>query len=95
MTAQLTLSEKRAIAGRKGGLRTAKRYGKRYMRRLAKWGAHRMHSTYRLEPVLLNDFALVCRESGKPVALLSGRSVDQFHLPIFEPDNQEMIWPAS
>ena len=38
--------------------RTVKRYGKRYMRRLGKWGAHVMHSLYALEPVDLNDFAL-------------------------------------
>jgi hypothetical protein len=51
-------------AGRKGGKRTVKLYGKRYMKRLAKWGAHRMHSTYRLTPVGTNDFALVHRETG-------------------------------
>lgn len=85
MTEQLTLSQKRAIAGRKGGLRTAKRYGKRYMKRLAKWGAHRMHSLYRLEPVLLNDFALVHNETGKAVALLSGKPVEGVQLPAFEP----------
>ena len=81
----LSLSEKRAIAGRMGGLRTAKRYGKRYMKRLAKWGAHRMHSLYRLEPVLLNDFALVPRAGGQPVALLSGRPVESVDLPAFGP----------
>lgn len=84
----LTLSEKRAIAGRKGGRKTARKYGKRYMRRLARWGAHVMHSLYRMEPVLLNDFALVHRETGKPVALLSGRPVEQFNLPIFEPEQE-------
>lgn len=87
----LSLSEKRAIAGRKGGLRTAKRYGKRYMKRLAKWGAHRMHSTYRLEPVLLNDFALVHRETGRPVALLSGKPIHILQAPAFEPDQEEMV----
>ena len=71
----LTLSEKRAAAGRKGGKRTARRYGKRYMRKLGRWGAHRMHSTYSLEPVALNDFALVHRESGAIKAYLSGRPV--------------------
>lgn len=68
---ELTLSQKRAIAGAKGGRKTVRRYGKRYMKRLAKWGAHRMHSMYKLEPVLMNDFALVHRETGKAVALLS------------------------
>jgi hypothetical protein len=86
----LPLSEKRAIAGSLGGRRTVKRYGKRHMKRLAKWGAHRMHSTYRMEPVLLNDFALVERSTGAVKALLSGRPVSQVKLPAFLPD-QEII----
>jgi hypothetical protein len=73
----MTLNEKRAAAGRKGGKRTAKRYGKRYMRRLGRWGAHRMHSTYSLTPVDLNDFALVHKETGQIKAYLSGRPVEQ------------------
>ena len=72
-----TLSEKRAAAGRKGGKRTVKRYGKRYMRRLGKWGAHVMHSTYQLVPVDLNDFALVHRETGQVKAYLSGKPVKE------------------
>jgi hypothetical protein len=62
---ELTLSQKRAAAGSKGGKRTAKRYGKRYMRRLAKWGAHVMHSTYAMVPVEQNNFAYVHRETGE------------------------------
>ncbi len=69
----LTLSQKRAIAGAKGGRRTVKRHGKRYMRQLGKWGAHVMHSLYDLKPVDLNDFALVRKENGKIIAYLSGR----------------------
>jgi hypothetical protein len=72
----LTLSEKRAIAGSRGGKRTAKRFGKRYMRKIGKWGAHVMHSRYALEPVALNDFALVHRDTGQVVALLSGKPVE-------------------
>lgn len=71
----LTLSQKRKIAGSLGGKRTVKRYGKRYMKKLAKYAAHRMHSTYRLEPVLLCDFALVHRETHDVKALLSGKPV--------------------
>jgi len=70
---ELTLSQKRALAGAKGGRKTVKRHGKRYMRRLGKWGAHVMHSLYDLEPVELNDFALVHKETGVIVAYLSGR----------------------
>jgi len=62
-------------AGRKGGKKTAKKYGKRYMRRLARWGAHVMHSTYELAPVDLNDFALVHRQTGQVKAYLSGKPV--------------------
>lgn len=82
----LTLSEKRAIAGARGGQRTVKRYGKRYMKKLAKLGAHAMHSKYRREPVLLNDFAIIERRTGKAVALLSGRSLEDVKLPPFAPD---------
>ncbi len=71
----LSLSQKRAIAGSWGGKKTAKLYGKRYMRKLAKYAAHRLHSIYRLEPVLLNDFALVNRQTNVVKALLSGRPV--------------------
>jgi len=60
-------------AGRKGGQKTVKRYGKRYMRRLGKWGAHRMHATYRLQPVDRNDFAIVNRVTGEVKAYLSGK----------------------
>ena len=88
----LTLSQKRAEAGRKGGLRTVKRYGKRYMKRLAKWGAHVMHSKYRREAVLLNDFALVERTTGIPVALLSGRPVSILGGMTFAPDREHFPW---
>jgi hypothetical protein len=72
----LTLSQKRAIAGAKGGRATVKKYGKRYMKKLAKWGAHRMHSKYALVPVNLNDFALVHRQEGTVKAYLSGKPVE-------------------
>lgn len=90
--AMLTLSQKRAIAGAKGGRATVRRYGKRYMKKLAKFAAHRMHSLYRYEPVLLNDFALVHRQSGTVKALLSGRPVSNFQLPAFAPEPQELTF---
>lgn len=68
------LSDMRAAAGRKGGLRTAKK-GKRFMRKLARWGAHVMHATYDLMPVALNDFALVHKVKGTVKAYLSGKPV--------------------
>lgn len=72
---QKTLSEKRAAAGAKGGRRTVKRYGKRYMKRLARWGAHRMHSMYRITPVGTCQYALVNKETGQVKAFLSGKPV--------------------
>ncbi len=71
----MNLSEKKAAAGRKGGRTTVKRYGKRYMRRLGRWGAHVMHSMYDLMPTDLNDFALIHRETGEVKAYLSGKPV--------------------
>ncbi len=73
----LTLSEKRAIAGRKGGRRTVKRHGKRYMKKPARYAAHVMHATYDLEPVALNDFALVHKETRKVKALISGKPIEE------------------
>ncbi|HEX2996663.1 MAG TPA: hypothetical protein VHP14_17695, partial [Anaerolineales bacterium] len=72
----LPLSEKRAIAGAKGGRQTVKRHGKRYMKRLAKFAAHVMHATYDLEPVALNDFALVHKETRQVKALISGKPIE-------------------
>ena len=71
----LSLSEKRAIAGSLGGKRTARKYGKGYMRQIAAWGGHRTRSLYRRVPVDLNDFAIVCRETNVVVAFLSGKPV--------------------
>lgn len=88
---ELTLHQKRAIAGSKGGKRTVKRYGKRYMKRLAKWAAHCMHSLYDLEPVLLNDFALVHKETRQVKALLSGKPVP-VDLIVGDPRDQEPEW---
>jgi hypothetical protein len=72
----LSLSQKRSLAGSLGGRATVKKYGKRYMKKLGKWGAHRMHSTYRMVACDLNDFALVNVETGLVKAYLSGKAVD-------------------
>ena len=63
-------------AGRLGGLATLKKFGKRHFKRLGKWGAHRMHATYRMVPVDQNDFALVHRETGEVKAYLSGKPLE-------------------
>lgn len=87
----LTLSQKRAIAGARGGKQTAKRYGKRYMRRIAKWGGHRTRSLYHRVPVDLNDFAIVCRQTGRVVAFLSGKPVPP-GLVIIDSRKREPEW---
>ena len=76
MTA-LTLSQKRAAAGSAGGRKTVKRYGKRYMKRLAKWAAHCMHLKYSISPVGTCQYALVNRKSGEIRAYLSGKPVQK------------------
>ena len=68
-----TVNPQKAAAGSLGGKQTVKKYGKRYMRRLAKWGAHRMHSIYQLTPAGTSDFALVHRETGEVKGFLSGK----------------------
>lgn len=76
MDPNLSLSEKRAIAGAKGGRRTLKRHGKRHFKRIGKWGAHTMHVLYVLEPVALNDFAITNRKTGQVKAMLSGKPIE-------------------
>lgn len=81
----LTLSEKRAIAGRRGGKRTVKRHGKRHMKRLARWAAHCMHVKYQITPVGTCQYALVNRTTGEIRAYLSGKPVwkkEQHHDPV-------------
>lgn len=67
------LSQVRAIAGSKGGRSTVKRHGRQHMSRIGKRGAQSMHTTYRLEPVFLNDFAIVHRITGEVKNYLSGK----------------------
>jgi hypothetical protein len=69
---QESKSRKKREAGRRGGLATLARHGKEYMREIGKKGAKVFHLRYRLEPVNLNDFAVVHRETGEIKAYLSG-----------------------
>ena len=66
----------KAEAGRLGGLKTVKRHGKRYMRKLGKWGAHVMHTNNALVPVDRNDFAIADRQTGRVKAYLSGKPME-------------------
>lgn len=67
-----SLSRKRREAGRRGGLATHARHGSEHMRAIGAKGAKVFHSRYRLEPVNLNDFAIIHRDTGEVKAYLSG-----------------------
>jgi hypothetical protein len=56
----------KAQAGQRGGKATAKKYGKGYMKQLAKRGAAAFHKKYRLSKLGGSDFAIVNRETGIP-----------------------------
>lgn len=66
------VKKSKAEAGRLGGLATLKKFGRRYFKKLGKWGAHVMHATYRLDPLGQSDFVLVDRRTNRPKARLSG-----------------------
>ncbi len=72
----MNVKKSKADAGRLGGLATLKNHGVQHFRRLGKWGAHRMHATYRIDPWKQGDYALVHRETNQPVALLSGKPLE-------------------
>jgi len=64
----MTLSEKKAIAGQKGGLTTVARYGRDYMRQIGHRGGVQHHKLYRWIPIQVSAWAIVNRETGKTVA---------------------------
>lgn len=57
----------KADAGRCGGKATVEKYGKEYMRELAKRGAKAFHEKYRLQKLSTSDFAIVERATGLPI----------------------------
>lgn len=54
-------------AGRLGGLSTVKRHGKQHMAEIGRKGAEAFHKLYRLEPISMNDFAIIDRATNKPL----------------------------
>ena len=56
----------KAQAGSIGGQATVKKYGKSYMKQLARKGAEAFHKKYRLSKLGTSDFAIVNRETGEP-----------------------------
>jgi hypothetical protein len=71
------LREKRAAAGRAGGLTTVRRYGNEYMRTIGRRGAEVFHSRYMLVPIMQDDFAIVNRETKLTIAFLSGMAFEK------------------
>lgn len=65
---------KRKEYGKRGGLATVQKHGKEHMRTIGKRGAATFHKRYKLQPVGLNDFAIVKRSDTRVViGFLSGR----------------------
>ena len=60
-------------AGRIGGLATVKKYGPEHMAEIGKAGAKTTWTRYHLQPTGTSDFAMINRETGQIVALISGR----------------------
>jgi hypothetical protein len=63
---------KKAQAGRLGGIATREKYGSEHFRKIGKIGAISMHKTYRMVPISQNDFALVHRKTNKVKATING-----------------------
>lgn len=65
---------KRREWGRRGGRATVKKYGREHMSKIGKRGAAAFHRLYALQPVGLNDFAIVKRKDTRIViGFLSGK----------------------
>lgn len=64
---------KKARAGRLGGLATVQRYGRAHMASIDRRGAEGLWKRYELRPAGTSDFALVRKSDGAVVAFLSGR----------------------
>lgn len=65
----------KAQAAHLGGLAVLAKYGPEYMRTLGKKGAKATWTKYSLQPVNLNDFAMVDKATGIQVALISGKHI--------------------
>jgi hypothetical protein len=72
-----TLRQKRAAAGRLGGLATLRKYGREHFRKIGARGALITWLTYSLHPVGTSRFAMVNRETGEIKAMLDGLPFDK------------------
>lgn len=69
---------KRMEWGRRGGKATVKKHGREHMSKIGKRGAATFHKRYRLQPVGLNDFAIVKRSDPRVViGFINGGGYDK------------------
>jgi len=66
------MDKKKIEAGRKGGKATVRKYGPEHMREIGREGARVFHKRYRLQPVRMNDFAIVRRSDDELIGFISG-----------------------
>ena len=59
-------------AGRKGGLKTSRKYGRNYMSEIGKRVANAFWKLYKLSPIGLSDFAIVKRATGEIISYTNG-----------------------
>ena len=67
----ITRTQAKAI-GSKGGKATVEKYGREYMKELAKRGAAALWKKYRKVPIRQAEYALVNRETNEIVRILNG-----------------------
>lgn len=67
-----------------GGKAVYLKYGTDHMRKLGKAGAAATWNRYTLQPINLNDFAMVNKETGQIVATINGK-----YLPKRSKDNDQ------
>lgn len=60
-----------------GGKAVYKKRGRDYMAQIGKKGATATWTKYSLQPVGFNDFAMVNKETGVQVALISGKHINK------------------
>jgi hypothetical protein len=66
------MNQVKQTAGRLGGKTTLKKYGVEHFRKIGAKGAKVFHLRYRLEPVRMNDFAIVHRVTGEVKGFING-----------------------
>jgi len=71
------MSNEKVKRGSAGGKAVYMKYGREYMQKIGRKGYQVMHQRYDLIPYGTCDFAIVSKETGKIVALLSGTKIPE------------------